>query len=149
MQIWPSLFCHHGSSASQALAHPLGLRPGRQDRGRRRRAAREDVCQATNVLKKASWLLLPPFLLKFLCRTVTKEDGSVRESTTPVLSRRFLVLLDYLLHKSPYWSTGNYEKRVHQQIRSFFVERCEESHRKNVHDLAGVTLLLILPFLAQ
>ena len=40
------------------------------------------------------------------------QDGSVRDSTIQVISQRILVLLDYLLHKLPYWSTGNYEKRV-------------------------------------
>ena len=34
-----------------------------------------------------------------LCRTVTKEDGSEREATTPVISQRHLLLLDYLLDK--------------------------------------------------
>ena len=58
-------------------------------------------------------------------------------------------MLDYLLRKSPYWSTWNYEKKVNHQIRSFFVHCCEESHRKEVADLAGHTLLLALPFLAQ
>ena len=37
-----------------------------------------------------------------LCRTVAKQDGSVRESTAPVISQRLLVLLDYPLLKSPY-----------------------------------------------
>ena len=44
-----------------------------------------------------------------LCRTVTKQDCSARDSTTPVISLRLLVLLDYLLHKLPYWSTSFYE----------------------------------------
>ena len=32
-----------------------------------------------------------------LCRTATKENGSVRETTIPVISHRLLLLLDYLM----------------------------------------------------
>ena len=39
----------------------------------------------------------------------------------------------------------NYEKRVHQEIRTFFVLRWEDSHRKARAELPGVTLLSILP----
>ena len=42
-----------------------------------------------------------------------------------------------------------YEKRVLQQIRAFFVLRCEDSHRKACAELAGVTLLSILPLPLQ
>ena len=82
-----------------------------------------------------------------LCRTVTMQDGSVRESTTQIIFHRLLELLDYLLDRSPYWSTANFEKRVNQQIRTFVVQHCEESHRKERDELTGVTLLLILPLL--
>ena len=53
---------------------------------------------------------------------------------------------DWNLSRS-YWSTGNYEKRVNQQNRTFFVQHCEDSHRKARDELAGVKLLLILPLL--
>ena len=54
-----------------------------------------------------------------LCRTVTVQDGSVRDSTIQVISQRILVLLDYLLHKLPYWSTGNYAKKVNHKSVPF------------------------------
>ena len=82
-----------------------------------------------------------------LCRTATKENGSVRETTIPVISHRLLLLLDYLMHKSPCWSTANYEKRVDEQIRAYFLQHCEEIHKASRQDLEGVILLSMLPLL--
>ena len=69
----------------------------------------------------------------------------VKESTTQVISPRLLALLDYLLHKLPYWSFGNYDKRVNEQIHTLFVAKCKETHRKALDDkLEGNELLPIL-----
>ena len=109
---------------------------------------REDVCKARYALKKAPPLLLPLFLLN-LCRTITKQDGAARESTTLVISLRLLVLLDYLLHnlqhKSPYWSTAFYEKQFDPKLSTVFLQHCKDNHRKTRNEFEGVTLLLILP----
>ena len=101
---------------------------------------REDVCKARYALKKAPPLLLPLFVLN-LCRTITKQDGAARESKTLVI----LVLLDYLLHKSPYWSTAFYEKQFDPKLSTVFLQHCKDNHRKTRNEFEGVTLLLILP----
>ena len=52
-------------------------------------------------------------------------------------------LLPFILESISILQNRKYEKRVHQQIRAFFVLRCEDSHRKARAELAGVTLVNI------
>jgi hypothetical protein len=37
-------------------------------------------------------------------------------------------LLDYFMHKAPYWSVNNYEKRVDDGVRTGFLQHVEQVH---------------------
>ncbi len=55
----------------------------------------------------------------------------------PMISPRLLSLVDYMLHKAPYWSIHKYENRVDESLRKAFVEHVEKSHRDNMDELEG------------
>ena len=65
-----------------------------------------------------------------------------KNETVPVLlfSPKFLGLLDWFLHKAPYWSVHNYEKRVDPQVRSSFLRLVEEARAANEDEFAGMTI---------
>jgi len=54
-----------------------------------------------------------------------------------VISVKLLVLFDYLMHKSPYWSSFNYEKRVPEQVRISFLDIVERAHNQGHAELEG------------
>ena len=132
------------SCGSQALSHPLGLLRGRQHSGRRRRAAREDVCQVTYVLKQSPFLLLPLFLLKFVqdCYKGRRHYQGVSVSHTstlpeaPGVAGLFNAQITLLVH----WELREEGQPASQRL---FLQGCEEAHWKAREGLAGVTLLSI------
>ena len=71
-----------------------------------------------------------------LCRTVSKQDGSVREATRPVISQAPRVV-----------GLSNYEKRSQPANPFIFCAALRGTHRKARNELEGVTQLLILPLL--
>jgi hypothetical protein len=54
------------------------------------------------------------------------------------LSPRLMLLLDYFMHKAPYWSVQNYEKRVDDGVRTAFLQHVEQVHDENRRELAGM-----------
>ncbi len=54
------------------------------------------------------------------------------------LSPRLMSLLDYFMHKAPYWSVQNYEKRVDYGVRTAFLQHVEKVHVDNRRELAGM-----------
>ena len=57
-----------------------------------------------------------------------------------LFSPKFLGLMDWFLHKAPYWSAHNYEKRVDPQVRSAFLKYVEDGHTSNEDEFAGMTI---------
>ena len=55
------------------------------------------------------------------------------------ISPKLLGLLDYFMHKAPYWSVNNYEKRVDAPVRNTFLRHVENVHHENRDALAGVS----------
>ncbi len=53
------------------------------------------------------------------------------------ISTRLLTLVDYMLHKAPYWSVHKYEDQVDESLRKAFIEHVEKSHRDNIDELEG------------
>jgi hypothetical protein len=47
-------------------------------------------------------------------------------------------LLDYFMHKAPYWSVQNYEKRVDYGVRTAFLQHVEKVYVDNRRELAGM-----------
>jgi hypothetical protein len=62
-------------------------------------------------------------------------------------SPRLCSLLDYFMHKAPYWSVNNYEQRVDEGVRTVFSKHVEKVHTDNRAELAGMfgEALLSLP----
>ena len=54
------------------------------------------------------------------------------------LSPRLMSLLDYFMHKAPYWSVNNYEKRVDDGVRTAFLQHVEQVHSGHRRELAGM-----------
>ena len=54
------------------------------------------------------------------------------------LSPRLMSLLDYFMHKAPYWSVNNYEKRVDVGVRTAFLRHVEQVHADNRRELTGM-----------
>jgi len=48
-----------------------------------------------------------------------------------VMSPRALALADYILHKAPYHSVSNYERRVDEGVRLSFLEFVEQQHKES------------------
>jgi len=46
------------------------------------------------------------------------------------------------MHKSPYWSSGNYERKVNEAVRASFVRLCSDTHHKSLDELKGGTSTL-------
>ena len=54
------------------------------------------------------------------------------------ISPRLLSLLDYLMHKAPYWSVQNYEKRLDEDVRVMqHVIGVHKDFRENLTGLSG------------
>ena len=146
MRIRPALLSHPGDCPSQAISHPLGVRPERQDRRRGRRAARE-VFKARYVYKKTPSLIHWLFSLKFVqdCNKGKRLCQGVHDT---VISHRLLLLLDYLMHKSESPCALIYCQLREESVRTnscIFLQHCEEIHKASRQDLEGVTLLSMLP----
>ena len=47
-------------------------------------------------------------------------------------------LLDYFMHKAPYWSVNNYEKRVDDGVRTAFLQHVEKDHAGHRSELTGM-----------
>lgn len=60
-----------------------------------------------------------------------------------MISARLLSLVDYFLHKSPYWSVNNYEKRVDERVRVSFLRYVEQAHKDGVDELEGKDTFLL------
>lgn len=71
-----------------------------------------------------------------LHRTVTRNGKSelVKEYW---FSPQLFGLLDYFIHKSPYWSVHNYEQRLDEDIRESFMRHCMKVHKAGRQDLTG------------
>ena len=54
------------------------------------------------------------------------------------LSPLLMSLLDYFMHKAPYWSVQNYEKRVDYGVCTAFLQHVEQVHDENRRELAGM-----------
>ena len=61
------------------------------------------------------------------------------------ISAKLLGLLDYFMHKAPYWSVNNYEKRVEAGVRRVFLRHVEGFHKENREELAGISGCASLP----
>ena len=53
------------------------------------------------------------------------------------ISSRLLSLLDYFLHKAPYWSVNNYEKRLNEGVREGFMRHVLQAHKDSREELTG------------
>ena len=60
-------------------------------------------------------------------------------------SPRLMSLLDYLMHKAPYWSIYNYEKRLDENVRDAFMRHVLEVHKESRDDLTGLRRVLAAP----
>ena len=67
------------------------------------------------------------------------RDGKKVSTKVHWLSPRFLSLLDYLLHKSPYWSISNYDRRVDENIRDGFMHHVVKVHKDSRQELQGLS----------
>lgn len=47
------------------------------------------------------------------------------------------MLVDYMLHKSPYWSVSNYIKRVPEEVRTHFLDLVYKQHSQGHDELEG------------
>ena len=79
-----------------------------------------------------------------LFRTVERK-GKVESIKVHYISSRLLSLLDYFLHKAPYWSVQNYEKRLSEGIREGFMRHVLQSHKDNWEELNGSNSKFELP----
>ncbi len=61
------------------------------------------------------------------------------------ISAKLLGLLDYFMHKSPYWSVTNYEKQVEAGVCRVFLRHVEGFHKENREELAGISGSASLP----
>ena len=71
-----------------------------------------------------------------LHRTITR-NGKSELVKQHWFSPRLLSLLDYFIHKSPYWSVHNYEQRLDEDIRESFMRHCMKVHKDGRQDLTG------------
>jgi hypothetical protein len=69
-------------------------------------------------------------------RTIVR-DGKRQLIQKKVISVKLLTLVDYMLHKSPYWSSTNYAKRVPEQVRLNFLGLVEQQHNQGHRELEG------------
>ncbi len=56
-----------------------------------------------------------------------------------IFPQKLLGLLDYFMHKAPYWSVNNYEKRVEAGVCRVFLRHVEGFHKENREELAGIS----------
>ena len=75
--------------------------------------------------------------LYFVCRTVIRK-GKQESIKVNWLSPRLMSLLDYLMHKAPYWSVQNYEKRLKEDVRDTFMRHVCKVHTESREDLTGL-----------
>jgi hypothetical protein len=61
------------------------------------------------------------------------------------ISSRLMSLLDYLMHKAPYWSVHNYEKRLDEDVRDAFMRHVIGVHKEFREDLTGLSGKFSLP----
>ena len=71
-----------------------------------------------------------------LHRTVTR-NGKSELVKQYWFSPQLFGLLDYFIHKSPYWSVHNYEQRLDEDIRESFMRHCMKVHKAGRQDLTG------------
>ncbi len=55
------------------------------------------------------------------------------------ISAKLLGLLDYFMHKTPYWSVNNYEKLVEAVVHKVFLRHVEGFHKEHREELAGIS----------
>ncbi len=72
-----------------------------------------------------------------MCRTVIRK-GKPESIKVNWLSPRLMSLLDYLMHKAPYWSVQNYEKRLKEDVRDSFMRHVFDVHTESREDLTGL-----------
>ena len=65
------------------------------------------------------------------------RDGKLQLISQKYFSVKLLSLFDYMLHKSPYWSYSNYDKRVPDAVRTSFMEVVANQHKKGHKELEG------------
>ena len=70
-------------------------------------------------------------------RRVADSAARARASAVAAISPRLLSLLDYFLHKAPYWSVNNYEKRLSEGVREGFMQHVLKAHKESWEDLNG------------
>ena len=70
------------------------------------------------------------------------RKGKLESNQVYWLSPRLMALLDYFMHKAPYWSVQNYEKRVDEGVRVAFLQHVERIHADNRSELAGLCVPL-------
>ena len=66
-----------------------------------------------------------------------ERKGKVQLIKVNWFSSRLLSLLDYFLHKAPYWSVQNYEKRLSEGVREGFMRHVLQAHKDSWEDLQG------------
>ncbi len=71
-----------------------------------------------------------------LFRTFERK-GKVQSIKVNWFSSRLLSLLDYFLHKAPYWSVQNYEKRLSEGVREGFMRHVLQAHKDSWEDFQG------------
>ena len=76
---------------------------------------------------------------------MVEKKGKVQSIKVNYISSRLLSLLDYFLHKAPYWSVQNYEKRLSEGIREGFMRHVLQSHQDNREELNGSDCKFELP----
>ena len=64
-----------------------------------------------------------------ICRTVWK-DGKRQLVNKKYFSVKLLALSDYMLQKSPYWSSSYYDKKVPGPLRTSFIKLVEGQHNQ-------------------
>ena len=74
----------------------------------------------------------------FFCRTVTRK-GKQESTKVYWFSPWLMSLLDDLMHKAPYQSISNYEKRLDEDVRDAFMRHVCEVHKQSREDLKGLS----------
>ena len=63
-----------------------------------------------------------------MCRTNTDRHGKRSKETVPLIGTQFLMLCDVLMHRAVFFSKAAYEKHMHLDDRSTFLETSREDH---------------------
>ena len=65
------------------------------------------------------------------------RKGNAESIKVHWFSPRLISLLDYFMHKAPYWSVHNYEKRLDEDVRESFMRHAMKVHSDSREELTG------------